>query len=145
MESFMQVDILSVEQMLYSGKASFVVLPGEIGELGIFPRHAPLLTKIKPGMVTVHEQGTTVAQRIFVAGGILEVLPESVIVLADHAVRTPELDSSKANDARREAQTLRARYADTRRPGFDFAAAKAELADELARFFMLALRRGGQE
>ncbi|PQV50713.1 F0F1 ATP synthase subunit epsilon [Paraburkholderia sp. BL21I4N1] len=141
----MQVDILSVEHMLYSGDASFIVLPGLIGELGILPGHAPLLTQIKPGVVTIHEQGKNAQQRIFVAGGILEVLPDSVIVLADHAVRTPELDSTKANDARREAQALRARYADARRPGFDFAAAKAELADELARFFMLALRHGAQE
>lgn len=136
------LDIVSVEDELFSGEASLVVLPGEAGELGICAHHASLLTRIKPGMVTIHPAAGGAQLRLFVAGGVVEVSGNRVTVLADHAVRTPELDEAKAEDARREAHTLRARFGDTgKQPGFDFAAAKSELVDELRRFFMLALHR----
>ncbi|PMS14671.1 ATP synthase F1 subunit epsilon [Trinickia dabaoshanensis] len=137
----LQVDIVSVETEIYSGTASFVVLPGEAGELGVYPGHVPLLTRIKPGVVSIWDGGSEPVHRVFVAGGVAEALRERVTVLADHALRTPELDAARASDARRQAAVLRARYPSQPAHTFDFAAAKTELADELRRFFLLAFRK----
>ena len=139
MDHLLQVDILSVEELLYTGKATFAVLPGEAGELGIYPHHTSLLTRIRPGVVRVHEPGASGDRHIFVAGGVLEVLQDSVIVLADHAIRTPELDSASADEARRKADALRDQFTAQGKHEFDFAAARTELMDELTRFFQLAL------
>lgn len=141
MDPLLQIDILSVEELLYTGKATFVVLPGEAGELGIYPHHASLLTRVRPGIVRVREPGAASDQHIFVAGGVLEVLQDSVIVLADHAIRTPELDSARADEAIHKAQALRDQFAAEGEHEFDFAAAKTELMDELTRFFQLALHK----
>ncbi|WP_116140394.1 ATP synthase F1 subunit epsilon [Trinickia diaoshuihuensis] len=137
----LQVDIVSVEAEIYSGTASFVVLPGEAGELGVYPGHIPLLTRIKPGVISLWDGAEEPVHRVFVAGGVAEVRHEGVTVLADHALRTPELDAARAGDARRQAAVLRARYPSKPEHTFDFAAAKAELADELRRFFLLAFRK----
>ena len=97
------VDVVSVEESVYSGEARFVALPGEIGELGIYPRHTPLITRIKPGSVRI-ERPDGGEEFIFVAGGILEVQPDRVTVLSDTAIRGKDLDEEKANEARLAAQ-----------------------------------------
>ena len=97
------VDVVSVEESVYSGEARFVALPGEVGELGIYPRHTPLITRIKPGSVRI-EKADGSEEFIFVAGGILEVQPDRVTVLSDTAIRGKDLDEEKANEARLAAQ-----------------------------------------
>ena len=97
------VDVVSAEESIYSGEARFVALPGEAGELGIYPRHTPLITRIKPGSVRI-EMADGSEEFVFVAGGILEVQPDGVTVLSDTAVRGKDLDEEKANQARLAAQ-----------------------------------------
>jgi len=98
------VDVVSAEESIFSGEAEFVVLPGEAGELGIYPRHAPLITRIKPGAVRILPPGGGNEELIFVAGGILEVQPSLITVLADTAIRGQDLDEAKANEVLRQAQ-----------------------------------------
>jgi F-type H+-transporting ATPase subunit epsilon len=101
------VDVVSAEEAIFSGEAEFVVLPGEAGELGIYPRHTPLITRIKPGTVEITPAGGGEKQLIFVAGGILEVQPKVVTVLADTAIRGADLDEAKASEALRKAEEAR--------------------------------------
>ncbi len=101
------VDVVSAEESIYSGEAKFVVLPGEAGELGIYPRHTPLITRIKPGAVRIQPADGGEEQLIFVAGGILEVQPKVITVLADTAIRGADLDEAKANEALRKAEEAR--------------------------------------
>ena len=97
------VDVVSAEELIFSGEAPFVALPGEAGELGIKPRHTPLITRIKPGSVRIQlENGTE--EFVFVAGGILEVQPHCVTVLSDTAIRGKDLDEGKASAARAAAE-----------------------------------------
>ena len=97
------VDVVSAEELIFSGEATFVALPGEAGELGIKPRHTPLITRIKPGSVRIQlENGTE--EFVFVAGGILEVKPHCVTVLSDTAIRGKDLDEGKASAARAAAE-----------------------------------------
>lgn len=98
------VDVVSAEQQIFSGEAEFVVLPGEAGELGIYPRHTPLITRIKPGAVRIKPAGGGEENLIFVAGGILEVQPSMVTVLADTAIRGHDLDEAKALEAQKRAE-----------------------------------------
>ena len=105
------VDVVSAEASIFSGEAEFVVLPGEAGELGIYPRHAPLITRIKPGAVRIQKPGGE-EELVFVAGGILEVQPKLITVLADTAIRGADLDEAKANEALQKAQEARARAQD---------------------------------
>ncbi len=100
----LQVDVVSAEEEIFSGVAKFVALPGEMGELGIYPRHAPLITRIKPGAVRIQRADTGEEEFVFVAGGILEIQPGSVTVLADTAIRGKDLDEAKANEARQAAE-----------------------------------------
>jgi F-type H+-transporting ATPase subunit epsilon len=102
----MHVDVVSAEESIFSGEAEFVVLPGEAGELGIYPRHTPLITRIKPGAVRIQKPGGE-EELVFVAGGILEVQPKLVTVLADTAIRGHDLDEAKANDALKRAEEAR--------------------------------------
>src|SRR5450756_2157994 len=97
------VDVVSAEGSVYSGEAEFVVLPGEEGELGIYPRHTPLITRIKPGTVRIKPAGGGEEELIFVAGGILEVQPNLITVLADTAIRGRDLDDAKATSELAEA------------------------------------------
>ncbi len=106
------VDVVSAEESIFSGEAEFVVLPGEAGELGIYPRHIPLITRIKPGAVRIKPPGGGEEQLIFVAGGILEVQPKVITVLADTAIRGADLDEAKANEALRKAEEARAKAKD---------------------------------
>ena len=97
------VDVVSAEELIFSGEATFVALPGEAGELGIKPRHTPLITRIKPGSVRIQlENGTE--EFVFVAGGILDVQPHCVTVLSDTAIRGKDLDEGKASAARAAAE-----------------------------------------
>ena len=97
------VDVVSAEEQIFSGEARFVALPGESGELGIYPRHTPLITRVKPGSVRILRPDGT-EEFIFVAGGILEVQPTRVTVLSDTAIRGKDLDEQKAEEARRAAE-----------------------------------------
>ncbi|MBI5718593.1 MAG: F0F1 ATP synthase subunit epsilon [Burkholderiales bacterium] len=102
------VDVVSAEESIFSGEAKFVALPGENGELGILPRHTPLITRIKPGAVRIERanaDGSSGEEEfIFVAGGILEVQPGTVTVLADTAIRGHDLDEAKASEAKKLAE-----------------------------------------
>ncbi len=118
------VDVVSAEASIYSGEAEFVVLPGEAGELGIYPRHTPLITRIKPGTVRIQPAGGGDEQLIFVAGGILEVQPSLITVLADTAIRGADLDEAKANEALQRAEEARAKAQDKQ----EIAAVESELA-----------------
>jgi F-type H+-transporting ATPase subunit epsilon len=108
MANTIHVDVVSAEEQIFSGEAEFVVLPGEAGELGIYPRHTPLITRIKPGSVRIKMPGESDEQLIFVAGGILEVQPTLITVLADTAVRGQDLDEAKATEALKRAEEARA-------------------------------------
>jgi F-type H+-transporting ATPase subunit epsilon len=121
------VDVVSAEEAIFSGEAEFVVLPGEAGELGIYPRHTPLITRIKPGAVRIMPAGGGDEQLIFVAGGILEVQPKVITVLADTAIRGADLDEAKATEALKRAE-------ETRRSATD----KAEIATVEGELAMLA-------
>ena len=101
-----QIDVVSAEASIFSGEAEFVVLPGESGELGIYPRHAPLITRIRPGAVRIQKPGGE-EELIFVAGGILEIQPKLITVLADTAIRGHDLDEAKANEAIKKAEEAR--------------------------------------
>jgi len=107
MAATMQVDVVSAEQAIFSGEAEFVVLPGELGELGVYPRHTPLITRIRPGAVRIKVPGQPDEELIFVAGGILEVQPNMVTVLADTAIRGQDLDEAKAGEAQQRADEAR--------------------------------------
>jgi F-type H+-transporting ATPase subunit epsilon len=117
------VDVVSAEESIFSGEATFVVLPGEVGELGIYPRHIPLITRIKPGTVRIQKPDGT-EELVFVAGGILEVQPKTVTVLADTAIRGADLDEAKANEALKKAEEARRSARDKQ----EVAAVEAELS-----------------
>lgn len=122
------VDVVSAEESIFSGLAEFVVLPGEAGELGIYPRHTPLLTRIKPGTVRVKLHEQEAFEMIYVSGGILEVQPNLVTVLADTAIRGADLDEAKAMEAKKAAEEALQNKA----AGMDYAKAEAELAAAIA-------------
>ena len=106
----MRIDVVSAEEAIYSGEAEFVVLPGIAGELGIYPRHAPLITQIKAGVVRIKAPGSAEEVLVYVQGGFLEVQPDHVNVLSDTAIRAADLDEAKVLEAKRVAEeALRAR------------------------------------
>ncbi|MDO6387283.1 MULTISPECIES: F0F1 ATP synthase subunit epsilon [Uliginosibacterium] len=122
------VDVVSAEEEIFSGLAEIVSLPGESGDLGILPGHAPLLTRIRPGTVRIKLPNKSEEEVIFVAGGMLEVQPNLVTVLADTAIRGKDLDEAKAMEAKKRAEELM-----TARQGeVNYAAAQAELAEAIA-------------
>ena len=134
------VDIVSAEEQIFSGLAEFVALPGETGELGILPGHMPLMTRIKPGAVRVRAQNATEDELVFVAGGLLEVQPGLVTVLADTAIRGKDLDEAKALEAKRKAEEAMANQ--TAR--LDYAKAHAELMEAEAQLAAIQrLRKRG--
>src|SRR3972149_10738738 len=104
MANTIHIDVVSAEESIYSGEAEFVVLPGEAGELGIYPRHTPLITRIKPGSVRIKVPGQAEEELVFVAGGVLEIQPGIITVLADTAIRGHDLDEAKALEAQKRAQ-----------------------------------------
>ncbi len=121
------VDIVSAEREIYSGTATMVFAPAEMGEVGIAPRHAPLLTRLVPGEVRVRDQQGN-EQSFFVSGGMLEVQPHVVTVLSDTAVRAADLDEARALEAKRRAEEALA----DRQSDIDYARAQAELAEAVA-------------
>ena len=124
MASTIHVDVVSAEASIFEGKAEFVALPGEAGELGIYPQHAPLITRIRPGAVRIKVVDRADEEFVFVAGGILEVQPDRVTVLADTAIRGRDLDEAKAADAQRRAKEAMANA----KSDIDFAKAQSEFA-----------------
>ncbi len=120
----LQVNIVSAEQSIFSGEAEMVVAPGETGELGILPQHAPLLTRIKPGVVKVKLVGKDEEEVVYVSGGILEVQPKALTILADTSIRAHDLDEVKVMEAKRAAEEALA----NRATGQDRAMVVAELA-----------------
>lgn len=122
------VDVVSAEERIFSGLAEFVALPGEAGELGILPGHMPLMTRIKPGAVRLKLPQQAQEELVFVAGGILEVQPGLVTVLADTAIRGSDLDEAKALEAKKLAEEALANKSSQ----IDYAKAQAELAEAIA-------------
>ena len=131
----LQVDVVSAEESIFSGQAKFVVLPGEMGELGIYPRHTPLITRIKPGAVRIVRADNDQEEFVFVAGGILEVQPGTVTVLADTAIRGKDLDEAKADAAKKQAEEAMKNA----KNDIDFAKAQGEFAAMAAQ--IAALRK----
>jgi len=130
----LQVDVVSAEESIFSGEAKFVALPGESGELGILPRHTPLITRIRPGAVRI-EKLDGEEEFVFVAGGILEVQPGKVTVLADTAIRGKDLDEAKATEAKKLAEEAMKNA----KTDIDFAKAQGEFATMAAQ--IAALRK----
>ena len=128
MANTIHVDVVSAEASIFSGEAEFVVLPGEMGELGIYPRHTPLITRIKPGSVRIKVAGQAEEELVFVAGGVLEVQPGVITVLADTAIRGHDLDEAKALEAQKRAQEM----LQNRTSQLEYAKAVAELAEASA-------------
>jgi F-type H+-transporting ATPase subunit epsilon len=133
-----QVDVVSAEESIFEGEAEFVALPGEAGELGIYPQHTPLITRIKPGAVRIKVAGQAEEEFVFVAGGILEVQPNRVTVLADTAIRGHDLDEAKAESARKAAEEALA----NRSADIDYAKAQAELVAAMAQIAAIRKLRG---
>ena len=141
MANTIHVDVVSAEEQIFSGEAEFVALPGESGELGIYPMHTPLITRIRPGAVRIKVPGRSDEEFVFVAGGILEVQPKGVTVLADTAIRGADLDEAKAQDAKRKAEELMV----NKDSAIDYARAQAELAAAVAQLAAIAkLRHKGR-
>ena len=133
MAKTIQVDIVSAEQQIFSGTAERVIAPGEAGELGILPEHMPLLTRIKPG--TVRIQNGNEEEVIYVSGGMMEVQPDRITVLADTSIRAHDLDEAKAM----EAQRLAKEALSSRTGAMEIAKAQAELAEAAAQ--LAAIRK----
>jgi F-type H+-transporting ATPase subunit epsilon len=122
------VDVVSAEEQIYSGLAEVVVVPGEMGELGIYPRHTALMTRIKPGAVRIKVPDQDKEELIYVSGGMLEVQPNVVTILADTAIRGGDLDEARALEAKQSAEeAMKNRVSD-----IDYAQAQAELAEAIA-------------
>jgi F-type H+-transporting ATPase subunit epsilon len=122
------VDVVSAEESIFSGLVEMVVVPGEVGELGIYPRHAPLLTRIKPGSVRLKLPNQDEPTLIYVSGGMLEVQPSLVTILADTAIRGADLDEARSLEAKRAAEeAMKNRASD-----IDYAKAQAELSEAVA-------------
>ena len=124
MANTIHVDVVSAEASIFEGQAEFVALPGESGELGIYPQHAPLITRIRPGAVRIKLAGSSDEEFVFVAGGLLEVQPDRVTVLADTAIRGHDLDEAKAESAKKAAEEAMANA----KSDIDFARAQSEFA-----------------
>jgi F-type H+-transporting ATPase subunit epsilon len=128
MAATIRVDVVSAEEQIFSGEAEFVILPGVVGELGVYPRHTPLLTQIRPGALRVKIPGQDREELVFVQGGFLEVQPQLVTVLADTAIRAKDLDEAKALEAKKAAEEAMAHKTSKE----EIATAEAELSAALA-------------
>ena len=133
------VDVVSAEELIFSGETDFAVFPGEAGELGIYPHHTPLLTRIKPGAVRLKIPDRNEYELVYVSGGILEVQPTLITLLADTAIRAKDLDEAEAIKAKQRAEeALQNRSVDV-----SYAAAEAELAQAIAQLQTIKRGRGG--
>jgi F-type H+-transporting ATPase subunit epsilon len=135
MATTIHVDVVSLEGSVFSGDAEFVVLPGVMGELGVYPKHTPLITQIQPGQVRIKVPGQEEEQIVFVQGGFLEIQPNVVTVLSDTAIRANDLDEAKALEAKRRAEEALQNRASKE----EVATAEAELASAAAQ--LAAIRR----
>jgi len=131
------VDIVSAEESLYSGVAEFVVVPAEMGEVGIYPRHTPLLTRIKPGSVRIKAPDRTEEDLIYVSGGILEVQPGTVTILSDTAIRGTDLDEARVLEAKKAAEEAM----QNRDSAMEYAQAQIELAQAVAQLHAIEKMR----
>ncbi|WP_434632471.1 F0F1 ATP synthase subunit epsilon [Chromobacterium sp. CV08] len=120
--SKMRVEVVSTEQLIFSGEAEFVVAPATEGEIGVYPQHVPLLTRIKPGVLRLKVPGNKEEVLVAVSGGMMEVQPSLITVLADTAIRGEDLDEARANEAKRAAEDALKRATD------DTSTAKAHAA-----------------
>jgi len=128
MVSTVHIDVVSAEESIFSGEAEFVAAPAQMGEVGIYPHHAPMITSIKPGALRIKLADKNEEQLIYISGGILEVQPGVVTVLADTAIRGHDLDEAQANAAKKAAEeAMKNRASDV-----DYAKAQAELAESIA-------------
>lgn len=134
------VDVVSAEQSIFSGIAEFVAAPAEMGEIGVYPRHAPLISRMKPGTVRLKLPNQTEEELFFVSGGILEVQPGVVTVLADTALRGKDLDEAKALEAKKRAEEA----LKDRSSAIDYARAQAELAEAVAQLHAIQKLRKQQ-
>ncbi|HSD60281.1 MAG TPA: F0F1 ATP synthase subunit epsilon [Burkholderiales bacterium] len=128
MGTTMHVEVVSVEEPIYSGPAEYVIAPGVEGELGIYPRHTPLLTRVKPGALRIKIPLQAEEELVYVSGGILEVQPQQVTVLSDTAVRAHDLDEAKALEAKKAAEEAMR----NKTSKLELAKAQAELAEAMA-------------
>jgi len=128
MVATVHIDVVSAEESIFSGEAEFIAAPAQMGEVGIYPHHAPMITSIKPGALRIKLADKNEEQLIYISGGILEVQPGVVTVLADTAIRGGDLDEAKANVAKKAAEeAMKNRSSDV-----DYAKAQAELAEAIA-------------
>ena len=128
MVATVHIDVVSAEESIFSGEAEFVAAPAQMGEVGIYPHHAPMITSIKPGALRIKLANKNEEQLIYISGGILEVQPGVVTVLADTAIRGHDLDEAQANAAKKAAEeAMKNRSSDV-----DYAKAQAELAEAIA-------------
>jgi F-type H+-transporting ATPase subunit epsilon len=128
MVSTVHIDVVSAEESIFSGEAEFVAAPAQMGEVGIYPHHAPMITSIKPGALRIKLADKNEEHLIYISGGILEVQPGIVTVLADTAIRGHDLDEAQANAAKKAAEeAMKNRASDV-----DYAKAQAELAEAIA-------------
>ncbi|MEJ2060051.1 MAG: F0F1 ATP synthase subunit epsilon [Gammaproteobacteria bacterium] len=133
----MHVDIVSAEESIYSGPVEEVYAPAEMGEVGIFPRHSPFISRLKPGEVRVKPEGKQELEFYFVSGGILEIQPHVVTVLADTAVRAKDLDEAAALEAKQRAEQLLS----DNKGEIDYARAQSELLEAIAQLRMIEKMR----
>ncbi len=139
MGTIFHLDIVSAEESIYSGPVEFLVAPAQMGEVGIYPRHTPMLTRIKSGMVRIKAQ-LKEEELIYVSGGMLEVQPDSVTILADTALRSHDLDEAKAIEAKRAAEEAMK----NKESEMDYAKAQAELIEAMAQLAAIdKLRKRG--
>lgn len=139
MGTIFHLDIVSAEDSIYSGPVEFLVAPAQMGEVGIYPRHTPMLTRIKSGMVRIKAQ-LKEEEYIYVSGGMLEVQPDVVTILADTAIRSHDLDEAKAIEAKRAAEEAM----QNRESELDYAKAQAELIEAMAQLAAIdKLRKRG--
>jgi F-type H+-transporting ATPase subunit epsilon len=132
------VDIVSAEAAIFSGLAEFLIAPGEVGELGIYPHHTPLITRIKPGSLRIKRPDVEQEELIYVSGGILEVQPGTITVLSDTAIRGADLDEARILEAKRSAEEAMK----NRESEMDYARAQAELVEAVAQLHALQKIRG---
>ncbi len=138
MSMTLHVDIVSAEASLYSGVAEYVIAPAEMGEVGIYPRHTQMLTRLKPGSVRIKRPDVAEEELIYVSGGMLEVQPHVITILSDTAIRGHDLDEQKAIEARRRAEEA----VKNRSSEMDYAKAQAELAEAIAQLAAINRLRG---
>jgi len=137
MANTVHIDVVSAEESIFSGEAEFVVAPAAAGEVGIYPNHTPMITTVKPGSLRIQQTGESEETLIYVSGGMLEVQPGMITVLADTALRGNDLDEAKAVAAKEAAEeAMKDKASD-----MDYAKAQAELAEAVAQIQAIAKLR----